>query len=148
MHMKISEVPQERGIIPENLKEVCYAVDEGGNYVLAESVGWEPKNVTNDQAWEVIHAQVADALGKIHAGQQSPLAFHRVINQMNISLLSKYVRMNRWRVKRHLKPDVFKRLKSDILKRYADVFGITVEQLLKVPPDVTHCFKKNSHPCR
>jgi len=146
--MKISEVPQERGIIPENLNEVCYAVDEGGNYVLAESIGWEPKNVTNDQAWEVIYAQVADTLEKIHAGQQSPLAFYRAVNQMNINLLSKYVRMNRWRVKRHLKPDVFKRLKSDILKRYADVFGITVEQLLKVPPDLTHCFKKLSHPCR
>ena len=146
--MKISEVPQERGIIPENLHEVCYAVDESGSYVLVESAGWEPKNITNDQAWEVIQAQVADALGKIHAGRQSPLAFHMAINQMNIGLLSKYVRMNRWRVTRHLKPDVFKRLKSDMLKQYADVFGITVEQLLEVPSNVTHCFKEISHPCR
>jgi hypothetical protein len=146
--MKVSEVPQERGIMPEDLHEVCYAVDEGGKYVLVESVGWEPKNVTNDQAWEVIQTQVAAVLGKIHAGRQSPLAFHMAINQMNISLLSKYVRMNRWRVKRHLKPDVFKRLKSDILKQYAEIFGITVEQLLKIPPNVTHCFKEISHPCK
>ncbi|MDF1592952.1 MAG: hypothetical protein P1P89_15655 [Desulfobacterales bacterium] len=146
--MKVNEVPQERGIMPEDLHEVCYAVDEGGNYVLAESVGWEPKNVANDQAWEVIHAQVADALEKIHAGRQSPLAFHMAINQMNISLLAKYVRMNRWRVKRHLKPDVFKGLKPDMFRRYAEVFGITVEQLMKVPSNATHCFKKVLHPCR
>ena len=146
--MKISEVPQERGIMPEDLHEVCYAVDEGGNYVLAESAGWDPKNVANDQAWGVIQAQVADVLGKIHAGRLSPLAFHMSVNQMNIFLLSKYVRMNRWRVKRHLKPDVFRRLKSDILKQYAEVFGITVEQLLKVPSDPTQCFRKISHACR
>ncbi|MDP2644732.1 MAG: hypothetical protein Q8P24_07315 [Desulfobacterales bacterium] len=146
--MKISEVPQQRGIIPEDLHEVCYAVDESGQYVLAESVGWEPKNVTNDQAWQVIQAQVAEALGKIHAGRQSCLAFHMAINQMNVSLLAKYVRMNRWRVRRHLKPDVFQRLKSDILKQYAEVFGIAVEQLLKVPLSAAHCFKENTHPCK
>lgn len=146
--MKISEVPQERGIMPEDLHEVCYAVDEGGNYVLAPSAGWDPKNVANHQAWEIVQAQVVDVLGDIHAGRLSPLAFHMAINQMNIRLLSKYVRMNRWRVKRHLKPDVFKRLKSDRLKQYAEVFGITVEQLLKVPSDPTHRFKEILHPCR
>jgi len=146
--MKISEVPQERGMMPEGLHEVCYAVDEDGNYVLAESAGWDPKNVANHQAWGIIRTQVAEVLGKIHAGRLSPLAFHMAANQMNIPLLSKYVRMNRWRVKRHLKPDVFRRLKSDILKPYAEVFGITVEQLREVPSDPTQCFKKISQPCR
>ena len=146
--MKTSEVPQERGIMPDDLHEVCYAVDEAGNYVLAESAGWEPKNVANEQAWKVIQAQVAKALENIRAGRQSPLAFHMAANQMNISLLSKYVRMNRWRVRRHLKAGVFKRLRPDILERYAEVFEITVEQLLKVPQSGTECIKENSHPCR
>ena len=146
--MKISEVPQERGIMPEDLHEVCYAVDEGGNYVLAESVGWEPKNIANEQAWEVIQAQVAKALEGIRIGRQSPLAFHMAANQMNTGLLAKYVRMNRWRVKRHLKADVFKRLKPEILKRYADVFEITVEQLVKIPQGGTECIRENTHRCR
>jgi len=146
--MKISEVPQDRGIVPEGLHEICYAVDADGNYVLANSAGWEPKNVANDQAWEIIKAQTAEALKGIHAGRLSPLAFHTAVNQMPVSLLSKYVRLNRWRVKRHLKQDVFKRLKPEILRRYADVFGITLEQLLEVPPDITHCFKGNAYPCK
>lgn len=134
--MKIDEVPQDRGIIPDDLHEICYAVDEGGNYVRVDSAGWEPKNIANHQAWEIIRAQAADALRNIRAGRQSLLAFHMAINQMNVSLLSQYVRMNRWRVNRHLKPDVFKRLKPDILRRYAEVFEITVEELLQVPPEV------------
>ena len=131
--MKTSEVPQQRGIMPEEVYEVCYALDEDGRYVLKESAGWEPKNIVNDQAWEIIKAQVADVLGHIHAGRLSPLAFHMTRNQMSIGLLAKYVRLSRWRVRRHLKPQVFARLKPAVLERYADVFEITVEQLLKVP---------------
>ena len=84
----------------------------------------------------------------IRTGRQSPLAFHMAANQMNISLLAKYVRMNRWRVKRHLKAGVFKRLKPEILKRYADVFEITLEQFLQIPQGGTECIRENTHRCR
>ena len=131
--MKIKEVPQDRGMITDERREICYAVDENGRYVLAESAGWNPKNIANDQAWGIISEQVSQTLKKIEAGELSPLAFHMVKNQMNVSLLSKYAGFNRWRVKRHLKPAVFKRLESSILKQYADVFEIDVEDLLKIP---------------
>ena len=140
--MKTSEVPQERGIIPENVHEVCYAVDESGNYVLTNSAGWEPKNIVNDQAWEIIKAQVQGVLAQIQAGRLSPLAFHMAKNQMSTGLLSRYVRFSRWRVKRHLKPHVFKRLEPDVYRRYANIFEITVEQLLKVPENASDCFKE------
>lgn len=138
--MKISEVPQERGINPEH--EICYAVDESGNYVLTDSIGWEPKNIVNDQAWEIIRAQVQSVLAEIQTGRLSPLAFHMAKNQMNTGLLSRYMRFSRWRVKRHLKPHIFNRLQPAVLKRYADVFEITVEQLLKVPGNATDCFRE------
>jgi hypothetical protein len=127
--MKVDDVPQDRGMINDGRREVCYAVDGEGRYVLAESAGWEPKNVANDQAWDIIRQQVREAVAKIEAGQLSPLAYHMARNQMNLGLLAKYVGFNRFRVRRHLKPDVFRRLKPAIIKRYADVFGIDVGQL-------------------
>ena len=140
--MKIREVPQERGINPENIHEVCYAVDESGRYVLSDSAGWEPKNIVNDQAWEIIKAQVQTVSEQILAGKLSPLAFHMAKNQMNTGLLSRYVGFSRWRVKRHLRPAVFRRLEPDVLRRYADVFEITVEQLLKAPDNANDCFRE------
>jgi hypothetical protein len=131
--MKIDEVPQNKGMITDGLREICYAVDENGRYILAQSAGWEPKNIANDQAWTLIEEQISQTLKKIEAGKLSPLAFHMVKNQMNVSLLSKYVGFNRLRVKRHLKPSVFRRLKPSILKRYGRVFEIEVEELLKIP---------------
>jgi hypothetical protein len=131
--MKITDVPQDRGMIDDDRREICYAVGDDGRYVLAESAGWEPKNIANDQAWGLIREQIVATLRKIEAGKLSPLAFHMANHQMTVGLLAKYARINRWRVKRHLKPRVFKRLKPSVLKRYADVFEIDVAQLCKTP---------------
>jgi hypothetical protein len=131
--MKIKEVPQDRGMISDDRREICYAVGDDGRYVLAESAGWEVKNIANDQAWGLIKEQVAATLKKIEAGKLSPLAFHMVNHQMTVGLLAKYARINRWRVKRHLKPRVFKKLKPSVLKRYADVFEMDVTQLSETP---------------
>jgi hypothetical protein len=131
--MKIDEVPQNKGMITDGLREICYAVDENGRYILAQSAGWEPKNIANDQAWMLIEEEVSQTVKKIKAGKLSPLAFHMAKNQMNVSLLSKYVGFNRLRVNFHLKPSVFRRLKPSILKRYSRIFEIEVEELLKIP---------------
>ena len=134
--MKIKEVPQERGMMPDNIYEVCYALDDDGHYVLTESAGWNPKNIANSQAWEVIEQEIAKALTGIHAGKLSPLAFHMAKNQMNTRLLAQYAGFSRWRVKRHLKPAVFKRLNQAVLEQYSDVFGITAEQLQEFPEKI------------
>jgi hypothetical protein len=134
--MKLSEVPQDRGMIDQKrLKEVCYAVDEEGSFVLAQSAGWEPKNIANDLAWDLIHEQVQKTLEKIKAGKLSPLAYHMECNQMGPGLLAKYAGFSRLRVRRHLKPAGFKRLKPDQLNRYAEIFGIEVADLAKIPED-------------
>lgn len=128
--MKMSDVPQDQGMIDNpNLQEICYAVDEKGGYVLAPSAGWEPKNVANDQAWELIRKQVSTAISKIRAGKLSPLAYHMAKHQMSVGLLAKYVGINRFRVWRHLKPSGFERLTPDMRRRYADIFELSVDAL-------------------
>jgi hypothetical protein len=134
--MKIEEVPQERGIMPDNIYEVCYAIDDDGHYVLTASAGWNPKNIANNQAWEVIEEEIAKALKGIHTGKLSPLAFHMAKNQMDTTLLAQYAGYSRWRVKRHLKPAVFRRLNPAVLERYSDVFGITAKQLQQFPEKI------------
>ena len=111
------------------LKEVTYAVDPDGRYELVSSSGWEPKNISNHQAWEVIAAEVEEVRQKVVEGRLSPLAYHMSRNLMDISLLAGYMNMFRWRVKRHFKPQVFNKLNPEILKKYADLFKISVEQL-------------------
>ena len=131
--MKKKDVPQDLGTIGDHGREICYAVNENGRYEQVPSLGWEPKNIANDQAWEIIYNEISDTLKLIHTGKRSPLAYHMVRNQMDAGLLAKYARLSRWRVKRHLKPAVFGCLDHGMLERYAAVFDISVKDLLTVP---------------
>ena len=132
--MDIGDVPQDQGMIDNSdLKEICYAVDENGRYVLAPSAGWEPKNIANDQAWELIGKQVDTVLSKIRAGKLSPLAYHMAKHQMSVGLLAKYVGINRLRVWRHMKPSGFRQLTPEMRRRYADLFDLPVDALDSCP---------------
>ena len=54
---------------------------------------------------------------------------------MDISILSAYVGMRKFRVKKHLKPSPFRRLSKEKLEKYAKAFDISVEALLAIDPE-------------
>jgi len=130
--MEKKDVPQDKGIYGE-WHGICYAIDENGKYVLARSAGWEPTNLANRQAWDLLEQEAGEIIEKVKEGRVSPLAYHMARNLMDVKMLSQYTGFPRWRVKRHLKPHVFRRLDSALLERYASIFKIKVEQLREVP---------------
>lgn len=130
--MREKDVPQDKALFGE-LKELCYAVDEDGRYVLVESAGWEPANIANTQAWETIRAETADVLARIRDGELSPLAYHMARHQMDHRLLAAYAGLFAWQVRRHMKPGPFRRLKAGLIRRYAAIFRISAEELQRVP---------------
>lgn len=130
--MRRKDVPQDGGLFGE-MKEVCYAVDDEGRYTLVESSGWEPANIANLQAWESIDAEIAVVLRKIRDGELSPLAYHMARHQMDPRLLAGYAGLFAWQVRRHMKPNAFRRLRPETATRYAEIFGIRPEELSRVP---------------
>ena len=131
--MKVDEVPQDKGMIGDYGHEVCYAVGSNGKYTLSPSLGWEAKNVVNDQAWALIEEETRRAHGLVKSGELSPIAYYQARHQMDIGLLASYVGMAGWRVKRHRRPAVFRRLPERILRRYATVFGVSIAELKTIP---------------
>lgn len=131
--MEKEQVPQD----DENLLEgkftvVKYALDKNGKYVKVPSVGWEPENVALKQAWEVINAKVEAAHKSVLSGEVSPLAYWIEKNMMDEKLVGDYMGFSKWKVKEHLNPQVFTALPEDILKKYAETFKISVEELTKI----------------
>lgn len=127
--MRKQDVPQDAGRMNDGVREISYAVDEDGRYVLVPSAGWEAKAVVNDQAWEIIEEEVTRQIRLVREGQRSPLAVFMARNLMEEGLLASYMGIARWRVRRHLRPDIFARLKPAFLERYAALFGVTVQEL-------------------
>ncbi|MCG8550961.1 MAG: hypothetical protein MI799_11215 [Desulfobacterales bacterium] len=131
--MEIKDVPQDPGILDDYGREICYAVDRNGNYSLARSIGWDPKNIANRQAWQAIEKKINKARKDILDKKLSPIGFYMACNQMDIKLLAQYMGLYRWQVRRHLKPGVFKKLKPGVLEKYAALFNVSVEELRSLP---------------
>ena len=128
--MKKSEVPQDKSNLESaNFKELCYAVDDNGQYTTAQSTGWNPKTIALDNAIKDINERVEDAKSRVLSQETSPIEYYMELHKMDLQILSSYVGFWKWRVKRHFKPKTFQKLSEKTLQKYADVFEISITQL-------------------
>jgi hypothetical protein len=130
--MKKTDVPQDTGVFGQ-WHPVCYATDENGDYVRSQSSGWEPINIANDVAWEFIQEDIAHVLEKVRNGELSPLAYHISKSCMDVKMVAQYAGLSAWKVKRHLKPHIYRSLDKATLVKYASVFKIKPEELDALP---------------
>jgi hypothetical protein len=127
--MKKEDIPQDDGALNKLTKEVVYAVDSSGNYTTELSTGWEVKAKALDVAWVDIEQRIANAKQKVLHGEASPLLYFIELRLMDTGIVSAYTGFWKWAIKRHLKPAAFKKLSAGKLKKYADVFNVSVEEL-------------------
>jgi len=128
--MKKDEVPQDKSNIASvNMRELCYATDENGNYTTELSSGWEPKTIALSNAIDDIKERTEEARQRVINGEASPVLYFMELSKMDPSILAGYTGLWQWRIKRHCKPKIFAGLSNKILQKYADAFLITVDEL-------------------
>jgi hypothetical protein len=134
--MEKEKVPQDKSnLTKNNVKELLYATDENGNYTTTLSTGWEPKTIALSNSIDDINERIAEAKMQVETGEASPICYYMELNKMDLTILASYVGLWKWRVKRHFKPEVFAKLNDKILKKYADAFDISVEELKNIKTD-------------
>ncbi|BDU24221.1 MULTISPECIES: hypothetical protein [unclassified Flavobacterium] len=128
--MEKDKVPQDKSnLTKNNVKELLYATDENGNYTTTLSTGWEPKTIALSNSIDEINERISEAKQQVLSGEASPIVYFMEVNKMDLTILASYVGMWKWRVKRHFKPEVFAKLNDKILKKYADTFEVSIEEL-------------------
>lgn len=127
--MKKEDVPQDLGALGKLTNEVCYATDASGKYTTALSRGWDVKISALDTTWDEVSARIEAARQKVLNNEASPLLFFMEKGLMDAGILAGYTGYWQWQVKRHLKPNVFKKLTDKQLRRYAEVFNVTIDDL-------------------
>lgn len=127
--MKKEDIPQDGGALTKLTKEVVYAVDNSGNYTTELSTGWEVKANALDVAWKDIEQRIESARQKVLNNQASPILYFIELRLMDTGIVAAYTGFWKWTVKQHLKPSVFKKLSEKKLKKYAEAFNISVEEL-------------------
>lgn len=127
--MKKEEIPQDKSTLENFTKEVYYVKGEDGQYDTGLSKGWSVKAEALESAWSTIETELEEARTDVRNGRKSPIFFYMKKELMDEAILSSYVGMMKFRVKRHLRPEIFKKLKDTMIAKYASVFKISVEEL-------------------
>jgi len=122
-------IPPADENITNGLKIISYGVNSKGEYELTPDDVWQPVNVVNSQAWQEIEKNITASKVKIAAGQVSCLHYYMTANQMDTGLLAQYIGQRRWQVCLHLVPFFFKRLSATTLKKYAELYQISPDDL-------------------
>lgn len=130
--MKVNEVPQDITYY-EGEKRACYALDDKGKYVVVTSTGWEAEDIANGLAVTELAVQLEETRKAVLEGKKSPLCYHMERRQMNPDILGKTAGVAVFRVKRHFRPDIFSKLNSSMLDRYARALAVSLEELKTVP---------------
>jgi len=130
--MKRSDVPQDQTPFFAGRKKAVYALNEDGDYLLVATSGWEVEETVTRQALDELARQRREALLAHRAGRLSPLPYHMYDKKMDVATLARESGLCQWRVRRHFKPDVFKKLSTKILTTYAEVLGLTLSELQNI----------------
>jgi len=126
--MKLEETPQDKSALEVMTKELCYVVDENGNYTKSLSKGWEVKAAALDLAWDDIEIRVESARQKVLQGNASPILYYMELKIMDLSIISAYTGFWTWQIKRHMKASVFAKLSNKKLQKYANLFEVSIDE--------------------
>ena len=119
--MRERDVPQEGNATLAGHRKAVYAVGEDGRLRIVRSRGWEVEEVVTRQAVEELERRAREA--------RSPLEYHMYRARMDVAMLAAAAGIWRWRVRRHLRPQVFARLAVRLRRRYAEALGVALEAL-------------------
>ncbi|WP_375724331.1 hypothetical protein LXN10_02250 [Arcobacter sp. KX21116] len=126
--MKKIDVPQENNSTLDGQKKIMYGTDDNGEFQrinYASSVE-EYATITAVEEYKELEKE---CLEDIQNNIASPIKYYMYKNRMDLPTLTSAVDMFSFRVKRHLKMKIFKKLKDDTIKKYADAFNIEIEDL-------------------
>lgn len=131
--MKKDEVPQDKSRALAGQRKLMYAVDDSGAYTGVASAGWEAEDDSTMAAVREIDRLRDDALVRARKGATAPLEYHMYARRMEPATLSQTTGWPEWRVKRHFRPEVFRKLPASMMARYVDALELSVEQLRALP---------------
>ena len=127
--MDKKEVPQDKSALENFTRELYYVKNHEGKYDTELSTGWDIKNSALDNTWDEIKSNTNDAEKLVKEGKKSPLWYFMQLKVMDFSILSAYTGYWKYSIKRHLKPHVFYKLSNEKLRKYAEAFNISIDEL-------------------
>lgn len=134
--MNIKDIPQDNITTLNGFRKAFYGTDNEGNYHTAPTSGW---NVEETALLHVINdytEQAKQACERIRKGIDSPIVYFMLFRYMDTTTLAQAMGLPVWKVKRHCKASVFRKLKPELKSQYARMFRIDEQTLINFDGDL------------
>lgn len=131
--MDHNNVPQQNISTYSGNKKAIYATAKNGDYTIVASSGWTVEEAVTRQALQELERLADVAFQLVKSGKRSPLYFHMYNRRMDLQTLAQSSGLFQWRIKRHFRPALFKKLKPKMLARYGEALGLSTASLCRIP---------------
>jgi len=119
---------------------VLYVEKDTGAYEPLQTGSYMSKNYIDD-FWEKRRSIEANAAGRLLAGAISPVEYYMLLLDMTPADVARRVGISVRKVNKHRTPSAFSSVSVKLLKRYADVFGVSVASLFSIAPPSSGALK-------
>jgi hypothetical protein len=128
------QVPK-RDKLWKNAAYVIYTADEKGNYstILERE---DREFLLTPYFSESSQERAEEARKRVLNNESSPIEFFMYRRLMDPPALAQGMGIAVWRVKRHLRPDVFRKLDDKMLEAYAKIFNVDISELKNFKGDI------------
>jgi hypothetical protein len=110
---------------------ILYVEKEDGKYEPMQTGSYITKNYLDD--YELKRHHLEESLKKqVLTGKVSPIYYYMVLEELTLSELAARAGIRKGKVKKHLEARHFNTIPQEILQLYADVFNITIPDMLKL----------------
>jgi hypothetical protein len=110
---------------------ILFVEKEDGKYEPIQTGSYITKNFLDD--YELKRRHLEESLQKqVLSGDVSPVYYYMVLEELTLSELSARAGIRKGKVKKHLEGIHFNSISQETLQMYADVFNITVPDMMKL----------------
>lgn len=115
--------------IPQQL--ILYAEKEDGSYGPVQTGSDMAKNHLDDYWFKYNNLQKS-LMNQLINNEISSIQYYMILFELSPSELASRVGISTYRLKRHLKPEVFNKIRISLLQRYAVVFNVPIANMFQM----------------
>ncbi|QPB43492.1 hypothetical protein [Rodentibacter haemolyticus] len=123
--MEIEDIPQDNSKIFQGQKKVIYAT-RNGKFEAGTTTGWQAEEFATEQVVDELNQLTEQALQAVKNGKKSIIYYLIYKNRYDLQSLAQATGFWQWQIKRHFRPEVFRKLSERKLEIYSGVFKASV----------------------
>ncbi len=111
---------------------VMFVEKDDGTYGSMRTGSYMAANYIDD-FWEKMRNLEKMCFERLTSGEFSPVAYYMMLKDMTPADVAARVRERAGTVRKHMEPKHFGKVKLELARRYAEVFGVPLADLFQVP---------------